>query len=93
MKDVVSWTMIITSYVQTGRYYQCIKAYLRMRKSDVSPNEYTLAAVASGCANIAKIDLGQQFHAHVLHNGLISCMSVANSIMTMYAKCGKLDLS
>lgn len=92
-KDVVSWTTIITSYAQTGQHYQCIKTYLRMRESDVSPNEYTLAAVVSGCANIAEINLGQQFHAHVLHNGLISCLSVANSIMTMYAKCGKLDLS
>ncbi|KAI3704542.1 hypothetical protein L1987_74765 [Smallanthus sonchifolius] len=92
-KDVVSWTTIITSYVQTGQDHQAVKAFLRMRESEVSHNEYTLAAVISSCANAAWIDLGEQFHAHVVHNGLMSCMSVANSIMTMYSKCGKLHLS
>ncbi|KAJ0770950.1 putative tetratricopeptide-like helical domain superfamily [Helianthus annuus] len=92
-KDVVSWTTIITSYVQTGQDHKAVNAFLRMRESEVIPNEYTLAAVISGCANTAQIDLGQQFHAHVLHNGLMSCMSVANSVMTMYSKCGKLHLS
>lgn len=93
IKDVVSWTTIITAYVQTGQYLQSIQAFLRMRESDVIANEYTLAAVISSCANISKIDLGEQFHAHVLHNGLIGSMSVANSIMTMYSKCGKINLS
>ncbi|KAI3808429.1 hypothetical protein L1987_24380 [Smallanthus sonchifolius] len=92
-KDVVSWTTIITSYVQTGQDHQAVQAFLRMRESEVSANEYTLAAVISSCANAGWIDLGAQFHAHVLHNGLMSCMSVANSIMTMYSKCGKLHLS
>ncbi|KAI3666938.1 hypothetical protein L6452_41979 [Arctium lappa] len=66
-KDVVSWTTIITTYVQTSQEQQAIQAFLRMRESEVSPNEFTLAAIISGCANTAQIDLGQQFHAHVLH--------------------------
>ncbi|XP_024989576.1 putative pentatricopeptide repeat-containing protein At3g47840 isoform X1 [Cynara cardunculus var. scolymus] len=92
-KDVVSWTTIITTYVQTSQEQQAIHAFFRMRESEVSPNEFTLAAIISGCANIVRIDLGQQFHAYVLHTCLFGCMSVANSIMTMYSKCGKLDLS
>ncbi|XP_071735292.1 putative pentatricopeptide repeat-containing protein At3g47840 [Rutidosis leptorrhynchoides] len=92
-KDVVSWTTIITSYLQTGQFHQCIRAFLRMRESEVSPNEYTFAAVISACAHIAKIDLCEQFHAHVLKTGLNGCMCVANSAMTMYSKCGKLHLS
>ncbi|KAI3736498.1 hypothetical protein L6452_16040 [Arctium lappa] len=66
-KDVVSWTTIITAYVQTSQEQQAIQAFLCMRESEVSPNEFTLAAIISGCANTAQIDLGQQFHAHVLH--------------------------
>ncbi|XP_076952599.1 putative pentatricopeptide repeat-containing protein At3g47840 [Bidens hawaiensis] len=92
-KDVVSWTTIITSYVQTGQDFQAVEAFLRMRESEVVPNEYTLAAVISSCANIGNFDLGQQLHGHVLVNGLLSCMSVGNSIMTMYSKCGMLSLS
>ncbi|KAL0448310.1 UNVERIFIED_CONTAM: putative pentatricopeptide repeat-containing protein [Sesamum latifolium] len=86
--DVVSWTSIITTYVQTGQEQQGINSFLRMRECDVCPNEYTYAAVISGIANIARFDWGQQLHAHVLQIGLAGSLSVANSLMTMYSKCG-----
>ncbi|KAL4577651.1 hypothetical protein LXL04_013762 [Taraxacum kok-saghyz] len=92
-KDVVSWTTIITSYIQTGQERLAINAFLRMQESEVSPNEYTLSGLISACANLAQIDFGTQFHAHTLRNGLIKFMSVANSIMTMYSECGKLHSS
>ncbi|MFS7975557.1 hypothetical protein Hanom_Chr10g00881981 [Helianthus anomalus] len=41
-------------------------AFLRMRELEVIPNEYTPAAVISGCANTAQIDLGQKFHGLML---------------------------
>ncbi|CAI9755852.1 unnamed protein product [Fraxinus pennsylvanica] len=68
-RDVVSWTTIITSYIQMGQEKQGIDAFLQMRDSNVSPNEYTYAAVISGVANISRLDWGQQLHAHVLHIG------------------------
>ncbi|KAL7612563.1 hypothetical protein Lser_V15G07243 [Lactuca serriola] len=92
-KDVVSWTTMITSYVQMGQEHNAFNAFLRMQESEVSPNEYTLAGLISACANLARIDFGTQFHACVLRNGFIKFMSVANSIVTMYSKCGKLDSS
>ncbi|PON71450.1 Tetratricopeptide-like helical domain containing protein [Parasponia andersonii] len=89
-RDVVSWTTIITTYVQMGREMNAIEAFTRMRDSGVSPNEYTFAAVISGCANLARVEYGEQLHAHVLCLGLADCMSVANSIVTMYSKCSRL---
>ena len=93
IRDVVSWTMIITTLIQTGQEERAIHAFIRMRESDVSPNEYTFAAVISGCASLAIIEWGEQLHAFVLHLGLIDSLSVANSIMTMYSKCGQLTSS
>ncbi|MFS7955846.1 putative tetratricopeptide-like helical domain superfamily [Helianthus anomalus] len=65
-KDVVSWTTIITSYIPIGQDHKVVKAFLRMKELEVIPNEYTLAAVISGCANTEQIDLGQQFHGLIL---------------------------
>lgn len=87
-RDVVSWTTIITSYFQMGQEKKGIDAFLQMRESNVSPNEYTYASVISGVANISRLDWGQQLHAHVLHIGLMNSLSVVNSVMTMYSKCG-----
>ncbi|XP_021834160.1 putative pentatricopeptide repeat-containing protein At3g47840 [Prunus avium] len=90
-QDVVSWTSIITTYVWTGQEDLAIKAFIRMQESGVSPNEYTFAAVISGCANLARVEWGEQLHASALHMGLISSLSVGNSIVTMYSKCGRLN--
>ncbi|KAF7825660.1 putative pentatricopeptide repeat-containing protein [Senna tora] len=90
MLDVVSWTTIITTYVQMGQEKHAVEAFKKMRKLDVSPNEYTLSAVISACANHAVIEWGEQLHAYVLCLGLVDALSVANSIMTMYSICGHL---
>ncbi|XP_021908282.1 putative pentatricopeptide repeat-containing protein At3g47840 [Carica papaya] len=85
--DVVSWTTLITSYVQLGQEEQAIEAFIRMRESGVNPNEFTFAAVFSGCAGISRVEWGEQIHAHVIHLGLADSLSVANSIMSCILKC------
>ncbi|XP_068646241.1 putative pentatricopeptide repeat-containing protein At3g47840 [Aristolochia californica] len=89
--DVVSWTMIIATYVQMGCEENALKSFLRMRGSGVNGNEFTFAAVISGSGGLVRIMWGQQLHAHVFCLGLDRSMSVANALMTMYAKCGCLS--
>ena len=89
-QDVVSWTTIITTLVQMGQEEHAIEAFIKMKESDVSPNEYTFAAIISGVANLAITECGEQLHAHVLRIGLVDSLSVANSIITMYSKFGQL---
>ncbi|KAF2302327.1 hypothetical protein GH714_034114 [Hevea brasiliensis] len=90
IRNVVSWTMIITTYTQIGQEENALRAFIRMQEIGVRPNEYTFAAVISGCANLGRIEWGEQLHARMLSQGLMSSSSVANSIMTMYSKCGQL---
>ncbi|XP_049385488.1 putative pentatricopeptide repeat-containing protein At3g47840 [Solanum stenotomum] len=90
-RDVVSWTTVITTYVQIGQDQYGIQAFLRMIESNVTPNEYTFAAVVAACANLSKLHWGVQLHANVLRVGFLDSLSVSNSIVTMYSKCGKLD--
>lgn len=90
-RDVVSWTTVITTYVQMGQENHAVQAFLQMRESEVCPNEYTLAAIISACANNARMEWGEQLHAHVLIRGLLDSLSVANSIMTLYSRCGQFN--
>lgn len=89
--DVVSWTNLIMTYVQMGDEERALDAFKRMRKSDVSPNEYTFASVISACANLAITKWGEQIHGHALRLGLVDALSVSNSIITLYSKCGLLQ--
>ncbi|KAG2724937.1 hypothetical protein I3760_01G042100 [Carya illinoinensis] len=89
-QDVVSWTTIITTYVQMGQAEHAIEAFMKMKELDVSPNEYSFAAIICSVGNLARIEWGEQLHAHVLCVGFVDLLSVANSVMTMYSKCGQL---
>ena len=88
--DVVSWTSLITTYVQTGKDETAVQQFMRMRESEVEPNEFTFAAIISGCANLGKLLWGEQVHAYVIQIGFIGALSVANSVITMYSRCGQL---
>nr|KJB43465.1 hypothetical protein B456_007G201600 [Gossypium raimondii] len=90
-RDVVSWTSIITTYVQMREDVNAIEAFTRMQEAGVSPNEFTFAAVIASCSGLVRISWGEQLHAHVLRIGLADTLSVANSLMTMYSKCGQIS--
>ncbi|XP_050228670.1 putative pentatricopeptide repeat-containing protein At3g47840 [Mercurialis annua] len=89
VRDVVSWTMVLTTYAQSGQEESALRAFIRMRELGVSPNDFTFAAVISSCANLIRIEWGEQLHAHMFRLGLVRYLSVANSIMTLYSKCGQ----
>ncbi|CAL1404700.1 unnamed protein product [Linum trigynum] len=93
LKDVVSWTTTIATCSQNGDHENAVKAFRRMRETGVSPNEYTFAAVMTSCASLSRLRWGEQLHAHVFRLGLVDNLSVTNSIITMYSKCGQLDLA
>ncbi|KAI3967711.1 hypothetical protein MKX01_039621 [Papaver californicum] len=86
-RDVVSWTTTIATYLQLGREEKAVHTFLQMRVSDISPNEFTFAAVISCCAGLAKIEWGEQLHAHSLSMGFMDSLSVANATMKMYSEC------
>jgi pentatricopeptide repeat protein len=90
-RDVASWTTLISSYVQTGRAREAIKAFVAMLRGEAlsnaaSPNEYTFAAIIAACADISCVHLGEQLHAQAAQRGFGSARSVANSLVTLYAR-------
>ncbi|XP_022751402.1 putative pentatricopeptide repeat-containing protein At3g47840 [Durio zibethinus] len=91
IRDVVSWTSVITTFVQMGEEKNAFEAFIRMQEAGVSPNEFTFATVISGCSGLVRISWGEQLHAHVLRFGLADSLSVANSLVTMYSKCGQIS--
>ncbi|KAL8137809.1 hypothetical protein V2J09_003810 [Rumex salicifolius] len=85
--DVVSWTTVIATYVQIGKETIANREFLRMIELNIRPNEYTFAAIISGCSDLK---WGEQLHNQVTKVGLMDSLSVSNSVMTMYSKSGLL---
>ncbi|XP_019093324.1 PREDICTED: putative pentatricopeptide repeat-containing protein At1g68930 [Camelina sativa] len=90
-KNVVSWTAMVVGYGQTGRAEEAVKIFLDMQRSGVDPDHYTLGQAVSACANIASLEEGSQFHGKAVTSGLIQYVTVSNSLVTLYGKCGDID--
>ncbi|CAN1265921.1 Pentatricopeptide repeat-containing protein At3g49170, chloroplastic [Linum perenne] len=91
--NVMSWTAIITGYVQNGRHdLEAIKFFVKMMQGgQVKPNEFTLAAVLKACAGLSNSRIGEQVYGYAVKVGLASVNCVGNSVISMYAKCGHME--
>ncbi|KAG0447716.1 hypothetical protein HPP92_028186 [Vanilla planifolia] len=87
-KNAVSWTAIISGYVQNGLDEEALKTFCEMRKAGAVPDRATFSSVLSASAELALLVLGRQLHCCVLQLGLSSNVFVGSALLDMYAKCG-----
>lgn len=58
---------------------------------DGNADEFTLALALKACCGVPK--LGRQIHGFVISSGLVSHITVSNSLMNMYCKSGQLEMA
>ncbi|XP_010255496.1 PREDICTED: pentatricopeptide repeat-containing protein At4g21065 [Nelumbo nucifera] len=90
-QDVVSWTSLITGYAHHGFYENALKLFCNMRIVGIDPDQFVIASILSACAELTILEFGRQVHANFIRCGLKSSLSVDNSLVTMYAKCGCIE--
>ncbi|CAA0827707.1 Pentatricopeptide repeat-containing protein [Striga hermonthica] len=66
VQSVVSWTAMIGGYLQNGKTAQAIEMFVRMRKCDVKPNQYTYSTVLTSLKNVMLS--GSISWSYVLHD-------------------------
>lgn len=89
-RNVITWNSMLSTYIQHGFSEEGMKLYVLMRSKAVKPDWVTFATSIRACADLATIKLGTQVVSHVTKFGLSSDVSVANSIVTMYSRCGQI---
>lgn len=90
-RNVVTWTSLLTGYIQAGVLLDVMSLFFRMRAEGVWPNPFTFSSVLSMVASQGMVDLGQHVHAQSIKFGCCSTVFVCNSLMNMYAKCGLVE--
>lgn len=89
--NVVSWTSLISGYVNTGQPRTALWLFGRMPECSVLPNEFTFATVVNACSVLSDLKNGRKIHAHVEILGLQSNLIVCSSLVDMYGKCNDVD--
>ncbi|XP_010437158.1 PREDICTED: pentatricopeptide repeat-containing protein At4g38010-like isoform X2 [Camelina sativa] len=88
VRDVVSWTGIITGFTRTGLYKEALDTFLRM---DVEANlaTYVCALVSSG--RVGCLSLGKGIHGLILKRASLISLETGNALIDMYVKCEQLS--
>jgi pentatricopeptide repeat protein len=90
-KSTVSWNAMISCYVQCGRCREALDLYNHMQSQGLAPDEVTLVAVLSACGQIGDLTVGKMIHLYIRDYISNPDISLVNSLVDMYAKCGQVD--
>ncbi|XP_010269714.1 PREDICTED: pentatricopeptide repeat-containing protein At1g74600, chloroplastic [Nelumbo nucifera] len=91
--NVVSWTAIISGFVQKEDYISALKFIREMRAIGEEINTYTITSVLTACANPEMVREAIQIHSLIIKTGFYLDSTVMGSLINMYAKIGAVELS
>lgn len=90
------WNAMISGYVENGCIEEAwcvIRSLSRLPNDGPKPNAVTMAIVLPLCARTTSLLNGKEFHCYALKNGLDKEVLIANGLLDMYSKCGKIHLA
>ncbi|KAH9735630.1 pentatricopeptide repeat-containing protein [Citrus sinensis] len=91
VRNVVSWTAIIAAFAQEWQVDMCLELYSMMRNSMLEPNDFTFTSILSACTGSGALGQGRSAHCQTIRMGFFSYIQVANSLISMYCKCGNVE--
>eukprot|EP01018_Ginkgo_biloba_P031662 Gb_20547 [translate_table: standard] len=92
-RNVVSWTVMISAYARHGLAEEALTLFCQMQRTSIQPNHLTFASVLSACANMAALEHGNAIHEQVIRTGFKLDVSIGNTLVDMYAKCGSIEIA
>ncbi|XP_034712050.1 pentatricopeptide repeat-containing protein At4g21300-like isoform X1 [Vitis riparia] len=83
---------VIREYTEDGFFDDAIGVYLKMLDDGVKVEEFRyFPCLIKAFGGLCDIYKGRQIHGHVLKLGVLDDVSVVNSLLTMYWKCGVVE--
>ncbi|XWS53078.1 hypothetical protein CRYUN_Cryun11dG0127000 [Craigia yunnanensis] len=94
VRNVVPWSAMIAFYEKNGKPFEALDLFREMmvETHDSFPNSVTMVSVLQACTALAALEQGKLIHAYILRRGLDSVLPVISALITMYSRCGKLEL-
>ncbi|XP_028756568.1 pentatricopeptide repeat-containing protein At1g06140, mitochondrial-like [Neltuma alba] len=89
-KGILLWTSMITGYASSGHPMESLELFRKLLRTDIRPNVVTLATVASACADLGFLSMGQEIEEYILLNGFDIDKRIQASLIHMYSKCGRI---
>lgn len=91
IKNVISWTTMISGYMQNSFDSEAMKLFLEMGRLGWKPDGFACTSVLTSCGSLEAIEQGRQVHAYTIKNNLDVDEFVSNGLIDMYCKCDSLS--
>ncbi|XP_020595720.1 pentatricopeptide repeat-containing protein At4g38010 [Phalaenopsis equestris] len=93
VKDIVSWTSVISGLVQCKQPKEALDFFHAMQASGMEPDKVVLSSVLSACASLGALDCGRWIHRYIERKDIEQDLHIGTAMVDMYAKCGCLDMA
>ncbi|KAK3440372.1 hypothetical protein EUGRSUZ_B00648 [Eucalyptus grandis] len=91
--NVVSWTAMISGFVQLDDYISAVLLFKEMRSLGEEINTFTITSLLSASGRRGLTKTATQFHALIIKCGFDLDPAVGTSLFNMYCKVGAVDSS
>ena len=86
---VVSWTALISGYVENGLGDEALKCFQKMKDEGIAPNAVTYTCILKACGIVNARDVGEGIDVEVRKKGLLKKdILLGTAVVDMYVKCG-----
>lgn len=96
-RNIVSWNTMLRALSEASLAEDCFHLFRQLLLSEeeeaLHPDDATLVSVLPICAAEGLIEMGRLIHGLALKLDLVRHLRVSNSLIDMYAKCGRLGES
>lgn len=100
-KNVVSWTTMMTGYIQNDRPHDAFSLFKellvegsRVHHTELCFDSVAMVSVLSACSRFSQTSTTQGVHGFGIKVGLVQGnLAVGNTLIDAYARCGELDFS
>ncbi|KAM3326121.1 pentatricopeptide repeat-containing protein, chloroplastic [Capsicum chacoense] len=93
VKDVVSFTSMMCSYVQNGLPNEALGLMLDMNEMGIEADFVAVLSMLTAAADLSSLRKGKEIHGFLVRKGLLLQDSIRSSLIDMYASCGTLENS
>lgn len=88
-----TWNLMVVEYGKVGLARKCMILLRKMLHQGLDCDSNSLISVISSCSQLGTICLGKSLHCYVFKCLLDENVSIYNSLIDMYGKCGKLTFA
>ncbi|URD89358.1 PPR repeat [Musa troglodytarum] len=93
--NVVSWNAMIANFAQNGAELEAIRLVKEMQDMRSVGIEYDVVSIVgalSACGNLSALKQGKEIHCLSMRKLFDTHLFVANSLIDLYTKCGRIAL-